>query len=100
VKHAEDLPPGSVPEWTLGDRLRKARIWAGLTTDEMAAELDVTTRTVTNYESDHTRPRRPVIALWALRTGVPFEWLDEEGGGSARTVPHTIRYPPDLRAIA
>lgn len=95
-----DLPTGTVPEWTLGDRLRKARTWAGLTTEELAEDLDVTSRTVTNYETDHTRPRRPVVALWALRTGVAFEWLDGGDGDSARIMPVTIRYPSSLRVVA
>ena len=64
-----------VPEFTLGDRLRKAREHAGVTTDEMAVVIDVTARTIGNYENDRTPVRGPVIKEWAMRTGVPYEWL-------------------------
>lgn len=100
MKQPQDLPIGSVPQWTLGDRLRKARTWVGLSTEDLAAELDVTARTVTNYETGQTRPRRPTLALWALKTGVPFEWLDGGEGDSARTVSDTGGYPSTFRAAA
>lgn len=64
-----------IPEFTFGDRLRKAREHAGVTTEEMAAAVDVSTRTVGNYENDRTPVRGPVVKVWAMRTGVPVEWL-------------------------
>lgn len=70
-----DAEVGSVPQWTLGDRLRKAREHAGLQQVELGDDLGIVRNTVGNYEGDHTRPQRPTIVLWALRCGVPLEWL-------------------------
>ena len=72
---AQQAHEATVPEWTLGDRLRKAREVAHVSTDEMAAVLEVSDRTIRNYESGRTPIKRPSINSWALRTGVPFEWL-------------------------
>lgn len=69
---------GQVPSWTLGDRLRKARTFAGLEQAELAAELGIARNSVANYELGHTRPRRPVLLAWAMRTGVSLGWLTEE----------------------
>lgn len=38
--------------WTLGDRMRKARRTAGLTTADLAAELGVHQTTITKFEAD------------------------------------------------
>ena len=64
-----------VPEFTFGDRLRKAREHAGVSTDEMAAVLEVSARTIGNYENERTPVKGPVIKEWAMRCGVPVEWL-------------------------
>lgn len=67
---------GIVPEWTLGDRMRKARELTGLERAEFAAELGISRNTVTNYEHDKTeRPRMLVLRSWALRCGVSLDWL-------------------------
>lgn len=64
-----------VPIWTLGDRLRKAREHAGLEQLELAHDIGVSRNTVANYEHDKTKARRPVVLAWAVRCGVPMEWL-------------------------
>ena len=65
------------PEWTFGDRMRKARREAGLTVQEFAAALDLTTSALSQYETDRSTPR-DVVAL-ARRvealTGIPAAWL-------------------------
>lgn len=66
---------GTVPEWTLGDHLRKAREHAKLTQTELATEIGISRRSLSSYESDTTEPGRPVLIAWALRTGVPYSWL-------------------------
>jgi transcriptional regulator with XRE-family HTH domain len=67
---------GAIPQWTTGDRLRKAREQTGLGRSDFADELGVSRNTVMNYESGRTqRHARIVLRAWALRTGVPFEWL-------------------------
>lgn len=49
---------GRVPEWTLGDRLRKARQVTGMTTRQFATEIGVAQGTVTGAENDTRQPRR------------------------------------------
>lgn len=80
-----------MPEWTVGDRLRKARGVAGLTTSELADRIGVSKATVTNAESGRHRARRITLNAWAMATGVSVRWLetgqaptgDEPGGGLA-----------------
>ena len=95
-----------IPSWTLGDRLRKARLTAGASTKEMADALGVHTSTISRFEADGAVPRRGYVTLWALRCGVSVDWLragvesddgpDDEGAPSvlstkwypaSRTVP-------------
>lgn len=67
----------AVPEWTLGDRLTKARKLAGMTQDEMAEELDLSHSTIAKWEVDAGQPRNFMkrIQQWADLTGVPAAWL-------------------------
>lgn len=75
-----------IPEWTLGDRLRKARMTTGLNTSAFAEHLGVSQKTVNNAESDKHSVRKIVLNAWSLATGVPVEWLvdgtlPDDGGG-------------------
>lgn len=72
-------PDAVVPEWTLGDRMKKAREHAGLSQGELAARIGISMSSVSRYEVDKTAPGRPVLLSWALCTGVSLEWL--LGGG-------------------
>jgi len=67
---------GNVPEWHVGDFLRKARENAGLEQAQLAADLGISRNTVTNYERGKVKPRRAVVMAWAMRTGVPVWWLE------------------------
>jgi len=71
---------GKIPVWTLSDKLRKARLEAGLEQAELASEIGISRNTVTNYEAGRTEPRRPVLLAWAMRTGVALDWLTQEDG--------------------
>lgn len=66
-----------LPEWTLGDRLRKAREHAGLSREELADILGVKKNSLWNWEADASRPRDLVDLLhkWSKATGVPAQWL-------------------------
>src|SRR5690625_2722285 len=64
-----------IPEFTVGDRLRKAREASGLGQTEFASELGISRNTVTNYERDHVAARRVVLLAWSMRTGVPLDWI-------------------------
>jgi transcriptional regulator with XRE-family HTH domain len=96
---------GIVPEWTIGDRLRKARELTGLEKAEFAAQLDVSRNTITNYEQGKVKPRTVVLRAWAMRCGVSLEWLRD---GTAPTgnlppgapVAQWIELPPSKRKIA
>lgn len=66
---------GRVPQFQRHHRLRLALEWAGMKVSEMGEYLEVSPATMTNYLAGKKVPR-PVVVAWALRTGVPFEWLD------------------------
>ena len=67
--------PSAIPEWTLGDRLRKAREHARLTQAELAADMEVHRTSVISYEGGRTVPSRPVLLSWSMATGVLLAWL-------------------------
>lgn len=82
----------AVPEWTLGDRLRKARQYAGLEQTELAARIGIARSSITRYETDLGRPARPVLLSWALCTGTDLGWL--AGGGEILPGTFTPPAPP------
>lgn len=73
-----------VPEFTLGDRLRKARSLTGLTTRQFVERIGVSHGTITNAEGEKVEIRRITLQAWAMATGVPVEWLVS---GSTTTSP-------------
>ena len=74
----------TVPTFVVGDYLRKAREWADLGQEELARDLGISRQTVTNYERGHVTPRRAVVMAWAMRTGVPVEWITSLGAENPR----------------
>ena len=103
--------PGLVPQWTLGDRLRKAREIAGLNQDEFSQEIGIARNSVRAYEKGKTAPPRPVMIAWAFRTGVALDWLakgepPDEGGTNRTTwspIPGNMRDddgPPSTAELA
>jgi len=72
---AQALSGLAVPEWTLGDSMRKAREYAGLSQAELAHEISVSRTSVVAYETGRSRPSRPALLAWSLATGVPYAWL-------------------------
>ena len=65
----------TVPEWTLTDRLYKARKVAGLTIDQLAARLEVSEKTVRRLESGEVVGKRTAVLGWAVACGVDPMWL-------------------------
>lgn len=66
----------SIPEWTLGWRLRRSLAQAGLATEQMADEIGVSRTTVSGWLNDRgAQPRIGYLKLWAMRCGVPLDWL-------------------------
>ena len=75
-----------IPDWTPGDRLRKARTLMGLSVEEFSELALVSKKTINNYEADRVTPRPLALARWAQVTGVSLEWLKTgetpaDGGG-------------------
>jgi transcriptional regulator with XRE-family HTH domain len=64
-----------VPEFDLADRMRKALRTAGVGSIEMADYLGVARTTVSNWINGHVQPSKQSLRLWAMRTGVSFDWL-------------------------
>jgi transcriptional regulator with XRE-family HTH domain len=77
-----------IPAWDTADRMRKALREADLGVQEMADYLDVARNTVSNWINGRIEPSTQTLRLWAMRTGVPFEWLtagtDPNGRGAKR----------------
>ncbi len=67
---------GRIPEFTQGDRLRKARQLTGMNTREFAKEIGVSQKSITDAECDKVKPRRITLMAYSMRTGVPLEWLE------------------------
>jgi transcriptional regulator with XRE-family HTH domain len=63
--------------FTLGDRLRKARVRAGLDQTELAQRIAVSRGTVSNYELGHGKrpPKTLVLRAWAHECGVSYDDL-------------------------
>lgn len=85
--------PGEVPTFDKADRLAKALQHANVSVQAMADYLGVSRNTVGNYLARRTPVPRASVIAWALKTGVPFKWLEEgtdteaggpEGGQRAR----------------
>lgn len=66
---------GNVPEFDMADRLRKALRHADVGVQEIADYLGVSRNTVGAWINGRTPPATAFVRLWAMRTGVPFEWL-------------------------
>lgn len=69
-------PSGAMPEFSVHDRCRKAREFAGLDQDQLAARIDVSRGTISNYETGAvTKLKSLVLRQWAFACGVDYDWL-------------------------
>jgi transcriptional regulator with XRE-family HTH domain len=66
-----------IPEWDLADRMRKALRQSGISVQEIAAYLDVSRTAVSSWINGRIQPSTQTLRLWAMQTGVSFEWLTE-----------------------
>jgi len=68
---------GTIPQWTFGDRLRKARHILGLTQREFADVLEVQYQRYSQWEADNNLPRNLVNMCERIQaeTGVSAAWL-------------------------
>lgn len=67
--------PERVPQFDLADRMRKALREANIDVQDMAAYLGVSRTSVSSWINGRIRPSTQTQRLWALRCGVPYEWL-------------------------
>lgn len=65
--------------WTLGDKIAKARRYAGLEQDELGAAVGVSRALVSKWERDKSEPTISQVRLVAQATGVSFDWLTTIG---------------------
>lgn len=67
------------PEWTTGDRIRKARHLAGLDQIDLAKRLGCSRNTVARWEQGRITPKTATLLAVASITGVNPEWLTDAG---------------------
>ena len=68
----------------MGDRLRKARDFAGLDQTQLADRLGTSSKTIGRYENEAGKPKRYLLVMWAMACGVNVEWLET---GEMQTTP-------------
>ncbi len=90
----------AIPTWTLSDRLRKARMFAGYDQIEFAARVGISRATVGNYEQDRVEPKRVALIAWASVTGVPFEWLVNDESPAADSDGAEVVRPKGFEPLA
>jgi transcriptional regulator with XRE-family HTH domain len=94
--HMTMIGAGVIPEFTVADRLRKARELTGLDQSEFAARAGFSRTTVVNYELGHRVPRALYLRAWATASGVDATWLEtgmapSEDGADSDSVSTRVR---------
>lgn len=82
-----DSETTGVMEWDIADRMRKALRHSGLSVQDIARYLGVSRNTVSTWINGRIEPSLQTLRLWALRTGVPFEWLRYGHNGTSAPPP-------------
>ena len=89
-----------VPEWTVGDRLRKARLSKKLLRPEVCA-LDpageITPRMLGNFEAGITAPKDSMIIKLAMLLGTDKQWLATGISSPAATITPPVRSPQVIK---
>ena len=78
-----------VPQWTLGDRIRKAREFAGLDQDDIATALYMSRAAVSAWENGHSKPNPRKLEVIASKCAVPLSWLLTGSFEEGNTDPNT-----------
>ena len=63
--------------WTLQQRLKFARVGAGLDQQQLADSVGTSRASVSGYERGVAEPSASVFVRWANVTGVTLDWLAE-----------------------
>lgn len=90
------------PTWTLGDRLRKARVQAGLSRDTLAEHLGVTIAAISKWEVGTREPSVTVVRKWSQATETELVWLVEGDSSSTQKStrkPSVRRSPSHLHVV-
>jgi transcriptional regulator with XRE-family HTH domain len=72
---AEQASTAGIPTFEMRHRLSLALEASGVTAADMAVELGVSETTIRNYRAGRTTPNRSTLRVWALKCGVPLEWI-------------------------
>lgn len=66
-----------IPDWTFGERIRKARRHAGLSQQEMADALGIKVQRYSNWETDANLPRDLIGTAKQIEeiTGFRADWI-------------------------
>lgn len=74
---AESADAARIPEWTLGERMQKARQTAGLSRDYMARLVNKKVKTIIAWETGarNVGNALAVLEVWAQVTSVSYAWL-------------------------
>ena len=64
-----------VPQFTIGDRLKKAREVSGYTQAQFGNVIGLTRGVIANLETETTPVKKPIVVAWAFATGVDIDWL-------------------------
>jgi transcriptional regulator with XRE-family HTH domain len=91
------MSTATIPRWTIGDRLTKAREHAGLSSQGMAEAMGVHRNTISNWETGKIRASQPVVIAWSSVTGVPTWWILDGDNPIESTV--TEGYPTEASVI-
>ena len=81
-------------QWTIQDRLAKARTAVAMSQRDVANALGVSLRTVSRLEQPSSNVTRPMILAWASVTGAPAHWIefgDDTGDSVTSAVTHRYR---------
>lgn len=84
---------------TFGDRLARARDYAGMNQSQLARRLGVKLQTIRNWESDRSEPRANRLQMLSGLLNVSIVWLMSGEGDGAPTEPDPTTETTDLRAI-
>lgn len=67
----------TIPQWTLSDRMAKSLRSAGMSNAEIAEVFGVHRNSVSGWINGRINPDTRTVRLWAVTTGVPYEWLTD-----------------------
>ena len=85
-----------IPQWTLADRLRKAREIAGFDQGEFAEAIGASRQSLGHWESGRRDPKPIYLRAWADASGVSLHWIET---GHEKTPANELTGVCDLCAL-